>query len=137
MKISSKGRYAVRIMAEIAKCSNSCISVSDISEKQNITIKYTEQIINKLVKNKLLVSFRGVNGGYALAKKANEITIAEILKVTNDTPTLAPCLSENKDCPRKNECVSIGCWENLNKLIFDYLSSVTLQDILNQNYKNL
>ncbi|MCI5497294.1 MAG: Rrf2 family transcriptional regulator [Firmicutes bacterium] len=74
MKISSKGRYAVRIMTEIAKNTDKCVSVSDIASSQNLSIKYTEQIINKLVKNKLLESFRGSLGGYKLCKPAQDHT---------------------------------------------------------------
>ena len=136
MKISSKGRHAVRIMSEIAKNDNTCVSVSEIAEKQNISIKYTEQIINKLVKNNLLLSFRGVQGGYKLTKKPSEYKISEILSVTGDTPQIAPCLQSDKHCPIIDSCDSIGCWETLNKIIFDYLSHISLQDVLDKNYKN-
>lgn len=136
MKISSKGRYAVRIMSEIAKNPDTCVSVSEIAEKQNISVKYTEQIINKLVKNNLLLSFRGVQGGYKLTKKPSEYKISEILSVTGDTPQIAPCLLSDKHCPRIDSCDSIGCWETLNKIIFDYLSHISLQDLLDKNYKN-
>ncbi len=134
MKISSKGRYAVRIMTEIARNTDKCVSVSDIASSQNLSIKYTEQIINKLVKNKLLESFRGSLGGYKLCKPAQEYTIYQILKTTNDVPDLAPCMQ--KSCPRRSSCDTVGCWETLNSLIFDYLNHITLQDILDKNYKN-
>ncbi len=134
MKISSKGRYAVRIMAEIAKHDGNCVSVSEIADKQNISIKYTEQIISKLVNNQLLRSFRGTSGGYTLSRTPKEYTISEILEVTGDAPKVAPCLQNSTDCPRKNTCDTIGVWEKLNKLIFDYLSSVTLEDVLNRNF---
>lgn len=82
MKISSKGRYAVRIMTEIAKNTDKCVSVSDIASSQNLSIKYTEQIINKLVKNKLLESFRGSLGGYKLCKPAQDYTSGKKLKIS-------------------------------------------------------
>ena len=72
MKISSKGRYAVRIMTEIAKNTDKCVSVSDLASSQNLSIKYTEHIINKLVKNKLLESLRGSLGGYKLCKPTQD-----------------------------------------------------------------
>ena len=131
MKISSKGRYAVRIMAEIAK-HDKPVSVSEIAEKQNITIKYTEQIISKLTSNGMLNSFRGTLGGYTLSKKPSEYTISSILEVTGDAPKVAPCLQSTTPCPRIKECETISVWGNLNKLIFDYLSSVTLEDVLNK-----
>lgn len=133
MKISSKGRYAVRIMTEIAKSKEKCVSVSEIANNQNISIKYTEQIISKLVKSKLVESFRGTTGGYKLIKSPKDINIAQILSTTGDAPNLAPCINSN--CNRKSECETIGCWETLNTLIYNYLSSITLQDILDKNFK--
>ena len=133
MKISTKGRYAVRILAEIAKNSDKLVSVTEIANQQNISIKYTEQIIRLLNKNNLLIGFRGTSGGYKLAKKPSEYSISEILTATNDAPLIAPCLNSN--CVRQNECDTIGCWQTLNKIIYDYLSNVTLQDILDKNYK--
>lgn len=134
MKITSKGRYAVRIMAELAKNSNEYMPVVEIAEKQNITPKYLEKIISMLAKAKLITSTRGASGGYKLLKEPKEYTIAEILKVTGDLPNIAPCLLDEKSCPNYSHCDSIGCWEKLNKLIYDYLAKITLEDLLNKNY---
>ena len=134
MKITSKGRYAVRIMAELAKNKNDYLSVFDIAQRQNITPKYLEKIISMLVKAKLIKSARGVTGGYKLIKEPKEYSVAEILKVTGDLPTLAPCLINENSCPHYDNCDSIGCWEKLNKMIYDYLKSITLDDLLNKNY---
>lgn len=134
MKISSKGRYAVRLMVEIATSNKECVSLSEIAEKQNLTIKYLEQIVSKLVKANLLISSRGAQGGYKLAKPANKCTIAEILAVTNDLPEFAPCLKGNKKCDMKNKCTTIGCWETLSNLICNFLQKITLQDLIDKNY---
>lgn len=134
MKITSKGRYAVRIMAELAKNQNGYLPVIEIAEKQNITPKYLEKIIAMLVKAKLISSYRGSMGGYKLIKEPKDYTIAEILKVTGDLPTLAPCLIDENSCPNYDHCDSLGCWEKLNKLIYDYLKKITLEDLLNKNY---
>ena len=128
MKISSRGRYAVRIMAELARTKD-VISVNEISQSQGITIKYTEKIIRLLVKNGLVKSARGAFGGYVLLKDASQYTIAEILTVTGDMPLLAPCFKAEIDCPRKQTCKSFGVWEQLDKLIYDYLSNVTLDKL--------
>ena len=131
MKISSKGRHAVRIMAEIAK-KNQLTSVAEISQSQDIPVKYLEQIINKLVKAELLISVRGAQGGYKLAKPTSEYSVAEILRVTGDMPALAPCLENDVACPRVKECESLSVWDTLSKLIYDYLKDISLQDLLNK-----
>ena len=134
MKISSKGRYAVRVMVDIAVSNKEYVSLSEISQRQGISIKYLEQIIAKLTKAKLLDSLRGSLGGYKLTKKPSEYSIAEILAVTNDLPEFVPCLKSNQKCPRKDSCATIGCWETLTNIIYDYLDKVTLQDLINKSY---
>lgn len=134
MKISSKGRYAVRVMAELGKHPNQYMSIASLSEKQNISVKYLEKIASMLTKANLIESSRGADGGYALKKKPNEYSVAQILQATNDLPCLAPCLNNNSSCPMHNKCDSIGCWENLNAMIVDYLSKITLENLINKNY---
>ncbi len=134
MKISSKGRYAVEIMVELAKSGQELVSVASLSARQNIPPKYLEQIINKLVKANKVASVRGAGGGYRLTKKPKDYSIAEILLVTGDMPDLAPCLSSDATCPKKAECNSIGCWETLNALIYNYLSKLTLQNLVDKSY---
>lgn len=133
MKISAKGRYAVEIMVELAK-NNELVSVATLSSRQNIPPKYLEQIINKLVKAKKVISVRGAAGGYRLAKKPKDISIAEILMVTGDMPALAPCLVSDSVCPKKSDCDSIGCWETLNAMIYNYLSKLNLQNLVDKTY---
>lgn len=132
MKISTKGRYAVRAMYEIATNQNEYSSISEISEKQGITIKYLEQIISKLVKANLLETKRGTSGGYKLKLSADKISVLDILSATDDAPEIVPCLKNKETCPRFNSCPSINCWETLNKLIYDYLKSITLKDLINK-----
>lgn len=132
MKISTKGQYAVRLMVEIAKSKN-LVSVSNVASKQEISPKYLEQIVSLLVKNNLLESVRGNKGGYKLSRNANKISIKEILDITGDTCTLAPCL--NGDCSRSHNCDAIGVWQTLGGLINTYLESVTLKDLIEKTYK--
>ncbi len=132
MKISTKGRYAVRIMAELARHPNDYVSVAELSEKQDISAKYIEKIISLLVKAKLIESTRGAQGGYMLTKQPEQYTIAEILRTTDDLPKLVPCLDGSTQCPRMEFCDSITCWDKLTKLITDYLSNITLADLLNK-----
>lgn len=131
MKISTKGQYAVRLMVEIAK-STDLISISNIARKQDISPKYLEQIVSLLVKNGLLESVRGHMGGYKLTKNADQINIKEILDTTGDACTLAPCMSG--DCNRKKNCDAMQVWTTLGSLINNYLSDVTLKDLIDKAY---
>lgn len=134
MKISSKGRYAVRVMVDIATSNKEYISLSEIAERQNISVKYLERIVSALTKAKLLESLKGSLGGYKLTKNPKDYNVAEILSITGDLPELAPCQKSKTQCPNKKECATIGCWENLTKIIYDYLNNVSLLDLVNKTY---
>ena len=130
MKISSMGRYAVRIMLELARHGDGFLSVSELSKTQEASAKYTEKIISMLLKANLILSVRGAQGGYRLVRAPEEYSVREILAVTGDLPKLAPCL-ENK-CGRMNACPSLSCWEKLDGLITEYLQSVKLSDLISK-----
>ena len=132
MKISSKGRYAVAVMVDIAMANKEFVSIAEISSRQNITVKYLEQIISKLVKANLLTSCRGIAGGYKLNKPPKDYTIAEILYATGDMPKIVPCRMEGAVCPEKDKCHTIGVWEGLSAIIYDYLNKVSLQDLIDK-----
>ena len=106
--------------------------MSDISSRQNISLKYAEQIISKLVKANLLTSSRGANGGYILSKKPTECSIAEVLLATGDLSSLVPCLAS--PCPKSSTCEAVGCWGALNNLIYNYLSKISLQNLIDKTY---
>ena len=134
MKISSKGRYAVRILIDLATSNKEYSSLTEISKRQNISVKYLEKIINILLKGKLVESMMGPNGGYKLTKKANEYSVADVLIITGDAPLLAPCQNTPNACPNKDNCISIGYWQTLQKLLFDNLNKITIQDIIDKTY---
>ncbi|MBQ7159447.1 MAG: Rrf2 family transcriptional regulator [Treponema sp.] len=135
MKISTRGRYALRFMIDLAQHDNgSYVALKDVSARQNISIKYLEQITSLLSKFGLLLSVRGPQGGYKLAKQAREYSIAEILRITEGSLAPVSCLETPVNtCPRKETCQTIRLWEGLDKAINDYLSSVTLQDLTDDN----
>src|SRR5574344_835375 len=124
MKISSRGRYAVRVLVDIANSDTKMESIAEIAKNQNISTKYLEKIVAILVKSDLLLSIKGSQGGYKLTKNINEYTIAQIFSATGDLPELAPCLYLNVECPNRTKCPSIGCWDKLDKIITDYLNKV-------------
>ncbi len=137
MKISTKGRYALRLMLDLAVYGkDSFVALKDIAERQNISKKYLEQIVPLLNKSGALRTNRGYQGGYMLAKKPNEYTVGDILRITEGSLAPVSCLdTETNLCERSNTCVTLPIWQGLYKAISDYLDSVTLQDILDQNEK--
>ena len=136
MKISTKGTYALTIMTNIAKIGNDkSMTVSMLAEKTNISEKYIEQIVSKLLKAKLLISFRGANGGYKLSKKASEISVGEIMRSTEGNMKSVSCMEEGAKCDMLEKCLTVNVWVGLNKVVNDYLNSVTLDDIINKKVK--
>ena len=130
MKISTKGRYGVRIMADVAKNGRSPVKITDISARQGITLKYTEQICGMLAKGGLLQSIRGAQGGYVLVKQPDKYTVLEILNFLEGD--LAPVACVNSDsCERFEDCSVRSLWTGLYKTIADYLGGVTLADLIN------
>lgn len=138
MKISTRGRYALRFMIDLAQQdSTTYTALKDISERQEISIKYLEQITSLLSKFGLLQSVRGPQGGYRLAKPASEYTIGEILRITEGDLAPISCLATSENtCPRKTSCHTIDLWEGLNNVINNYLDSKTLEDLVNSKNTN-
>ena len=134
MEITTKGRYAVRIMVDIARNEGDYVSISDIALRQKISQKYLEKIISSLVKANLVVSMRGANGGYKLSKPSNECNIKEILDATGESTKVAVCGGEEK-CPMADACDTMGVWHTLNHLISDYLENVTIKDLIDKTNK--
>lgn len=138
MKISSKGRYALRMMIDIAEHNTEdWISVKDISERQGISMKYLEQIVINLSKSGLLNSSRGPQGGYMLAKTPEKYTVGQILRIMEGSLAPVACLeSEVNQCERQSICPTIAFWKGLDKVINNYVDSVTLQDLIEAKRDN-
>ena len=134
MKISTKGRYALRMLIELAAHQDQeFVSLKEISENQNISKKYLEQIVPMLNKSGILRTNRGNKGGYMLAKPPQECTVGDVLRATEGSLAPVSCLEyEVNDCPRAGSCATLYVWQGLAKAVADYLDSVTLQDILDR-----
>lgn len=134
MKISTKGRYALRMIVELASNPDETfVSLKDIAERQNISKKYLEQIVPMLNSSGILRTTRGNKGGYMLAKSAGELTVGDILRATEGTLAPVACLEfEPNTCQRVNECSTLFVWEGLYKAVADYLDSITVQDIIDR-----
>lgn len=135
MKISTKGRYALRIMADLAIHDNGkYIRLKEISERQAITLKYLEQIMSLLTKAGFVKSYRGNSGGYMLARKPEEYTVGEILRTTEGSLSPIACLEDTPNrCPRNEECTTLFFWEGMWKVINEYVDSITLADLVKQS----
>ncbi|MGN0654985.1 MAG: RrF2 family transcriptional regulator [Oscillospiraceae bacterium] len=134
MKISTKGRYALRMLIDLAeRQSDGYVALKDIAERQSVSKKYLEQIIPMLNNSGILRANRGSQGGYRLAKPAKEYTVGEILRLTEGSLAPVACLEHQPiECERSAECVTLPVWQGLYKVVCDYLDSITLQDIIDK-----
>lgn len=134
MKISTKGRYALRMLLDLAQHQeNGYIALKDIAKRQGISKKYLEQIIPILNKSDILTANRGYQGGYRLAKAPSKYTVGEILRLTEGSLSPVACLDHDPiECDRCDDCVTLPVWKGLDKVINEYLDGITLQDIIDQ-----
>lgn len=132
MLISSKGRYALRVLLDLAENSNgTLIPLKDIAARQNISQKYLESIMTLLSKNDFVEAMHGKGGGYRLCKAPEEYSVGDILRLTEGTLAPVACLEEHaKICERADSCKTLPLWTGLNHVISDYLDHISLTDIL-------
>ena len=130
MKVSTKGRYALRLMLDLA-----VNSLKDIARRQGISDKYLEQIISVLNKAKYVKSIRGAQGGYILTKKPEEYTIGMILRLTEGSLAPVACVEEENTCEKIHDCATILVWQKMNEAINDVVDHMTLQDLVDYEMK--
>ena len=131
MKISTKGRYALRVMIDIAiNSKGEYVSVKDIANRQEISKKYLEQIMTMLVKSGLIETTRGNIGGYKLTKTPKEYAIGDILRATEGNLAPLDCLVNNSSCSRKENCKTYSFWAGLDNVINEYIDNKTLEDLI-------
>lgn len=135
MKISSRGRYALRLMIDLAQHDNgSAVTLKEISQRQAISIKYLEQIVTLLHRSSLIRSIRGNQGGYLLMRPPVEYSVGEILRAVEGDLFPVACMQESPNhCERFQECRTIRFWEGLYQVVNQYVDSVTLQDLADQS----
>lgn len=134
MKISTKSRYALRMLLDLAEHENEgFIALKDIAQRQNISKKYLEQIIPILNSSNTLQASRGNQGGYKLAKPPKEYTVGDILRITEGSISVISCLDTTPNaCDNIENCMTLDVWKGLNDVIKEYLDSITLEDILDK-----
>ncbi len=134
MKISTKGRYALRLMMDLAVNGNGeYISIKSVSQRQNISEKYLEQIIKLLSKEKLVESTRGAQGGYRLTRKPEDYTVGEILRVTEGSLAPVACLETDENtCENCMDCVTLEIWQCILDAVNKVVDSITLQYLVDK-----
>lgn len=133
MFISTKGRYALRVLIDMAQNStdrSEYIPLKEIAARQEISEKYLEAIVKLLVKEQLLEGLRGKSGGYRLTKSPSDYSVGEILRVTEGDIAVVSCLSDGAvKCPRENSCKTVAMWSKLDEMISSYLDSISISDL--------
>ncbi|MCL2071554.1 MAG: Rrf2 family transcriptional regulator [Oscillospiraceae bacterium] len=139
MKISTKGRYALRMLLDLAEAKDSgFISLKEIAERQGISKQYLEQIVSLLNTSDILRTSRGKQGGYMLLKEPSQYTVGQILRITEGSLAPISCLDDEvNQCERADGCKTLYMWDGLYKVIADYLDGITLADILERNYSEV
>ena len=134
MKISTKGRYALRMMLDLAEHQgDGYVALKDIAQRQGISKKYLEQIVPTLSRAGFLLTNRGYQGGYRLARRPEDYTARDILRLTEGGLAPVACLDQHPNpCPRCGACATLPMWEGLERVIRNYLDGITLQDLLEQ-----
>ena len=137
MKVSTKGRYALRFLLDLAEHKNEgFIALKEIAERQNISKLYLEQIVSSINSSNILRTNRGKQGGYMLSKEPDQYTVGQILRITEGNLMPVACLEDEVNhCNRALFCKTLPVWKELGNIITNYLDSVTLQDLLNTYQK--
>ena len=132
MHLSTKGRYAVMAMADLAaQEAGSVVTLSALAERQHISLAYLEQLFSKLRRGGLVASLRGPGGGYRLSRPADDITIAEVMEAVDEPVKMTRCMSEESvGCVGTDRCLTHDLWRALGDQIVGFLDGVTLQDVV-------
>lgn len=135
MMISTRGRYALRVMIDMAEHYNGgYIPLKEIAERQDISLKYLEAIMSTLSKAGMVEGLHGKGGGYKLAKEPENCKIGDILRLTEGSLSLVSCLEDGHVCERASECRTLPMWTKLNKMINEFFDGVTVYDLMqNEN----
>ncbi len=134
MLVTTKGRYAMRLMVRIAQMGpGGRVPLRQVAEEEDISLKYLEQVVRPLMAQGLVRSVRGKGGGYALAREAAEIRAGDVLRAAEGSTVPVVCLAlgeEPNGCPRKDECTTVRFWAGLDKVIEEYVDGATLADLV-------
>ncbi len=134
MKLSTRSRYGTRMMLDLAqRYDQGPVQIGEVSKRENISVKYLEQLIIPLKKANFIKSVRGPKGGHMLAKPPEEITVGEIVRILEGEINLSSCIEHPEVCDRTTRCLTRGVWEEATKAMYDKLNSVTLSKMINDD----
>lgn len=141
MRITTKGRYALRAMLFLAHCSDSKpVSIKTLSEKTKLSPEFLEQIFFRLRKAGIIISTRGPGGGFTFIKDPNSITVHDIFKAVDEGYHVAPCADDDPNkasCEFFSECVACDFWKHTNDILVQYFSGVSIQDVIDRSFPEL
>ncbi len=138
MKISTKGKYGLRIMTDLAVFGkDGCVSIKDIAARENLSEKYLEQIINLLSKHNLVKSIRGAKGGYLLTQEPIDITVEQILVATEGSLAPSACAENSDCCENYCDCVTSFIWAKMYEAVSEVVQHITLEDLANRKLGNI
>lgn len=133
MKISTKGRYAIQTLVDLAQHEEGLVPLKDVAARQGVSQKYLEQIVMAMSKAGFLYSVRGPQGGYKLARQPEEYNMAEVLQTIEGSLAPVVCLdTDTNTCEKCDTCATVDMWSGLYKAMTDYLSGVTLRDLVDR-----
>ena len=131
MMISTRGRYALRVLVDLAEHSGGLVPMKDVAARQGISKKYMEQIMALLVKDGYVEGVHGKGGGYRLGRPPEQCVVGDILRLTEGSLSPVVCLDgDPAQCPRSADCPTLPVWQGLNRVINEYLDGITLRSIL-------
>jgi Rrf2 family iron-sulfur cluster assembly transcriptional regulator len=134
MKLSTRSRYGTRMMLDLAQhYDQGPVQMGEISKRENISVKYLEQLIIPLKRANFIKSVRGPKGGHMLAKPPEEITVGDIVRILEGGISLSSCIENPEVCDRTTKCLVRGVWEETTKIMYDKLNSVTLSKMINES----
>ncbi|MEJ2221949.1 MAG: Rrf2 family transcriptional regulator [Desulfobacterales bacterium] len=135
MKLSTRSRYGTRILVDLARNRDQGpIQIGEISKRQDISVKYLEQLIRPLKKAKLVTSVRGPKGGHLLAEKPENISLGQIVRLFEGQSDLVECVSYPEKCPMSDDCQVRLAWRDATEVLYKKLDATTISDLMNGNY---
>lgn len=134
--ISTRGRYALRVLIDLAEhIEDGYIPMKHVAERQEISLKYLERIMPALSKNGLVEGVHGKGGGYRLSRPAENYTVGEVLRLTDELAPVACLECGAKPCEKKDQCRTLSMWKDFHKMTNDYFDNISIADLLSQNIK--
>ena len=137
MKLSTRSRYGTRILVDLARHHDQGpVQIGEISKRQDISVKYLEQLIRPLKQANIVTSVRGPKGGHLLAKKPEEISLGQIVRLFEGQSELVECISHPEKCSMSDDCQVRLAWQDATRVLYEKLDSTTIADLVNSNYSD-